>query len=137
MTLEEAQKRYPGATTFKFGDNAMLCAELLNLVRAGHKTATCGALRDFQAGGEEMPAVGRCDIALNWDGTPALVIRTIEVTQRRFCEVTEDFALAEGENESLGAWQRGHEAYFARNGGFSPDMMLVCERFELVEDLAP
>ena len=84
-----------------------------------------------------MPAVGRCDIARNWDGTPALVIRTIEVTQRRFREVTEDFALAEGENESLEAWQRGHEAYFARNGGFSPDMMLVCERFELVEDLAP
>ena len=27
----------------------------------------------------------------------------------------------------------GHRAYFTRNGGFAPDMMLWCERFRLVE----
>jgi uncharacterized protein YhfF len=32
-------------------------------------------------------------------------------------------------------WQQGHAAYFARNGGFTPEMELVCERFVMVEDL--
>jgi len=134
MTLEEALQRYPGAATFQFGDNSALCSELLALVRAGKKTATCGALRDFQAEGEPMPVVARRDIALEWNGAPALVIETLEVTELRFCDVNADFALAEGENETLEDWQAGHRRYFERNGGWSSDMMLVCERFRLVED---
>ena len=82
-----------------------------------------------------MPVVGRQDIALDWDGNPALKIETIEVTIRRFCDVDEDFALAEGEDDTLEGWRRAHQAYFTRNGGFTPEMELVCERFRLVEDL--
>lgn len=134
--LESLTQRYPGAETFRFGDNATLCSELLALVRSGRKRATCGALRDYE-GGEAMPRVGRCDIALTWEGTPALVIETVELVQCRFDEVTEDMALAEGEDDSLEDWQAGHRAYFERNGGFSPDMMIVWERFALVEDLGP
>ncbi len=136
MTFEEAQKRYPGAETFTFGDNRALCDELLELVRSGRKTATCGALRDFGAGGEPMPVPGRRDIALGWDGAPALVIETLSVEIRRFAEMDEAFALAEGENADLAGWQQEHRAYFERNGGWSPDMELVCERFRMVEDLA-
>lgn len=120
---------------FTFGDSRALNAELLALVRTGRKTATCGALRDFGEGGEPMPEVGRQDVALDWDGKPALLIETTEVTARRFCDVPEDFALAEGEGD-FEAWRRGHQAYFTRNGGFDPQMMLVCERFRLVEVLA-
>ena len=136
VTVEEIQRRYPGAETFTFGDSAALCSALLALVRAGRKTATCGALRDFEEDGEALPVVGRKDIALNWDGRPALVIETVEVTVRRFCDVDADFALAEGEDETLEGWQAGHRAYFTRNGGFDPEMELVCERFRLVEDLS-
>ena len=135
MTLKDAMKKYPNAETFKFGDSAHLCKILLDLVKSGKKTATCGALRDFQADGEAMPEVARQDIALNWDGTPALVIETVSVEQMRFCDVTADFALKEGENETLEGWQRDHKAYFERNGGFEPEMILVCERFRLVEVL--
>lgn len=134
--LDDLKRRYPGAATFVFGDSDALCAALLALVRAGAKTATCGALRDFAPGGEAMPEVGRHDIALNWDGTPALVIRTTDVAIRRFDAVAADFALAEGEDDSLEGWQAGHRAYFERNGGWAADMELVCERFRLVEDLA-
>ena len=132
----EVQERFPDAETFKFGDTEGLSPRLIALVRSGQKTATCGALRDFEAGGETLPVVGRRDIALNWDGSPALVIETTEVTFQRFCDVSEDFALAEGENETRAGWARDHEMFFARNGGFDPEMMLVCERFKLVEDLA-
>lgn len=135
MTIDLIEK-YPGAGSFTFGDSAELCGHLINLVRAGKKTATCGAARDFEAGGEDMPAVGRCDIALNWDGGPALVIRTTSVERMKFDDVSENFALAEGENDDYAGWRRDHIAYFKRNGGWSGDMELICERFELIEDLA-
>jgi uncharacterized protein YhfF len=123
-------------TSFKFGDGPELCAHLISLVRAGKKTATCGALRDFEADGDDMPVVGRQDIALNWDDTPELLIETVEVALRRFCDVDADFALAEGEDDSLAGWQAGHRTFFERNGGWEPEMMLVCERFRLVRDFA-
>lgn len=31
------------------------------------------------------------------------------------------------------AWRDGHIAYFERNGGYRPDMLLACERFRVVE----
>ena len=80
--------------------------------------------------------LSRRDVALNWDGSPALMIETTEVTQRRFCDVDAEFALAEGEDETLESWRDGHRRYFERNGGWDPEMMLVCERFRLVEDFA-
>lgn len=125
-----------GLTRFTYGDGPDLCARLLDLVRQGRKTATCGALRDYTEGGEALPVVGRQDIALNWDGTPALIIETLHLTITRFCDVDEAFALAEGENDSLDGWRADHRTYFERNGGFDPQMELVCERFRLIRDLA-
>ncbi len=135
MNLDELKARYPDGATFVFGDNRELSEALLALVRAGAKTATCMALRDVESGAQAMPQVGRRDIALDWDGDPALVIETTEVTIRLFSEVDERFALAEGENTDLDAWRQDHRTYFERTGGFSPDMRLVCERFRVVEDL--
>jgi uncharacterized protein YhfF len=134
ITLDDAKARYPGAATFMFGDNQRLCDELLRLVRSGRKTATCNALSEIESGSEQMPVVGRRDIALNWDGTPALIIETLDIALKHYSDVDADFALAEGENDSLEGWQEDHRIYFDRNGGFAPDMMLVCERFRVVED---
>ncbi len=134
MTLDDAMKRYPGAQSFRFGDGPDLCDQLLALVRQGTKTATCGARRDFPDDSPDMPVVGRRDIATRWDGTPALVIETLEVTFRRFSDMDAAFALAEGENDTLEGWRADHRAYFERNGGWSDDMELVCERFRMVED---
>ena len=126
----------PGISTFTFGDSRSLCDRLLRLVRAGAKTATCDALAAFEAGGEAMPITGRRDVALNWDGSPALTIETTAVEIARFCDVDESFALAEGENDDLAGWRRDHQAYFERNGCFSPEMELVLERFELVYEFS-
>jgi uncharacterized protein YhfF len=123
------------AVSFSFGDSPALADELLALVLTGKKTATCGALRDF--GGEEpVPQVGRRDIVLDGQGRPAAIIETVSIEMKRFDEVDADFAAKEGEGDlSYEYWRSAHEAYFARNGGFSPDMILVCERFRLVETL--
>lgn len=133
--IDALRDRYPGAETFKFGDSAALSADLVSRVRSGKKVATCAALRDF-GDGEPLPEVGRRDIVLAWDGTPELVIETVEVVRCRFDEVTEAMALAEGENDDLAGWRKDHRDFFERNGGFSPEMQVIWERFDLVEDLA-
>jgi uncharacterized protein YhfF len=134
MTL--AAGSYADAVTFAFGDSPAMADELLALVAAGTKTATCGALRDFERGGEPMPVVGRRDVVLDGKGRRAAAIETVEVTIRRFDEVDAAFAHDEGEGDrTLTFWRAGHRAYFERNGGFAPDMELVCERFRLVEIL--
>lgn len=134
MTADPFSK-YPYALRGEYGDNKALSDELVALICAGRKTATCGALRDYEAEGEAIPEVGQYEIVLNWDETPAAVVRMTEVTVQPYHAVTEDFALAEGENDSFAGWDAGHRAYFDRNGGWSEDMMLVCQRFELVEVL--
>ena len=83
-----------------------------------------------------MPKLGRCDIATDWEDVPALVTRTVRLEEIRFCDVSEDTALAQGENADLAGWQKDHKAFFERNGGFDPEMMLLFEHFEFVEDLA-
>ena len=120
--MEDLQDVYPGAGTFKFGDSATMCERLNALVRAGAKTASCDALANYQTEPEAMPKLGRCDIATDWEDVPALV--------------SEDTALAQGENADLAGWQKDHKAFFERNGGFDPEMMLLFEHFEFVEDLA-
>ena len=125
---------YANAIQFSFGDSPELADDLLALVLAGKKTATCGALRDYGPGKEPLPQVGRRDIVRNGAGEPACVIETRSVEIRRFDQIEPGFSDREGEGD-YAAWRREHEAYFARNGGFSPDMEIVCETFRLVEVL--
>lgn len=122
-----------GPVRFTFGDSRALCDRLLARVRDGRKTASCGALREYEAEGDPLPEVGRRDIALDWDGKPALMIETTEVTVCRFDDVSTEFAEAEGQGDYR-AWRDAHIGFFTRNGGYSPEMMLVCERFRMVED---
>lgn len=127
---------YQNAVTFAFGDSPALADGLLALVLAGKKTATCAAVTAFSPDGEPFPAVGRRDVVLDGKGRPAAVIETVEVTIRRFDEVDAAFAHDEGEDDqSLESWRVQHEIYFRRNGGFTPEMELVCERFRLVDVL--
>ena len=102
---------YPGIGTFRFGNNKTECQQQITLVRM------------------------RCDIAANWGGSPAIVIRTTRVEHVRFCDVTEEMAEAESSTYTLQGWRTSKEAYFKRNGGWSDDMPLIFEFFELVEDL--
>lgn len=134
VSLADLKARYPGAETYRFGDSAALSDTLLALVRAGRKRATCTAEAELGLS-EVMPEVGRCDIVLDFDAIPQLVTRTLELVRLRFCDMTEEMALMEGEDETLDAWRAGHERYYRRAGIFAPDMGLIWERFEVVEDL--
>ena len=75
-------------------------------------------------------------MALEWDGSPAVMIETVEVLTMRFDEMTEDLVAAQGEFRDLDHWRKGYGAYFSRNGGVSEDLEIMCERFRVVEDYA-
>jgi uncharacterized protein YhfF len=134
VDLAGLKARYPGAETYRFGDSAALSDALLALVRAGKKRATCTAEAEIGVS-EVLPEVGRCDVVLDFDNVPQLVTRTLELVRVRFCDMTEEMALMEGEDETLAGWRAGHERYYRRAGIFAPDMGLIWERFEVVEDL--
>ena len=116
--------------TFQFGDSPELADELLALVLSGAKTATCGAMRDFNDK-EPAPTVGR-RVVLDGQGRPACVIETVSVVIQRFDQVDEAFAVAEGKAR-MKRGATGNIAYFERNGGYRPDMLLARERFRVVE----
>ena len=48
---------------------------------------------------------------MNYDGSPALVIETTEIRIRKFYEADENFALAEGENDTRDDWRANHLAF--------------------------
>ena len=115
--------------SFAFGDGPEMADRLLTFVLAGDKTATCWSVADGP-----QTHVGKRMVINDGAGRPRAVIETVSLEQLRFNEVGWTFALAEGEgDECLEDWREGHRAYFTRNGGFSPDMMLWCERFRLIE----
>lgn len=136
QSLQDIIDANPDAETFRFGDSRALCDEILALIRAGRKTATCEAMRVYTDGGDAMPETGRRDVALNWDGTPALMLETVEVSIRGWDEMDAELVAAQGEFRDLAHWQQGYRAYFERNGGWSPDMKIMCERFRIVQDYA-
>ena len=116
---------------FAFGDSPALADELLALVLSGVKTATCWSDREIV---ETCP--GKRMVACDGAGTPRAVIETVSLEPRAFDAVDAAFARQEGEGDlSLEAWRAAHEAYFERNGGFDPKMMLWLEVFRVVERL--
>jgi uncharacterized protein YhfF len=118
--------------TFSFGDNPELANELVELVLAGTKRATCWA----ESQGLLSAEVGKLMVVLDGRASPRAVLRTVELTKRRFDEVDEAFAFDEGEGDcSLEYWRAAHKRYFTRLGRYAPDMMLWCEGFEVVEQI--
>ena len=138
-TRQAAQQQ--GYTADQWGDNPALADELSGLIAAGTKTATCGALWDYEATGDPIPTVGQNTIVLDGRDAPLCVIETTEITIRPFNEVDEQFAYAEGEAErTLASWRAGHQRFFTRTlaaigRDFSETMPLVCERFRLLYPL--
>jgi uncharacterized protein YhfF len=115
---------------FSFGDSPRSADQLLELVLIGRKRATCWAASQDV----ESSHVGELAVVLNGSGVPKAVIRTVELTKRRFSEVDAAFAFDEGEGDlSLAYWREEHIRFFTALGCYAPDMMLWCERFELVE----
>ncbi|WP_321276144.1 ASCH domain-containing protein [Thiomicrorhabdus indica] len=115
--------------------NANICADL---ILKGEKTATCSLKYWYESGQEPMPEVGNLQIVTDWNGKPTSIIRTLKVTECAFNEVTEEFAVLEGEGDkTLDWWRKVHWDFFSKECfelgiQATPNMILVLEQFELV-----
>ena len=110
---------------------------LLALVLSGDKTATAGALWDYEAEGEPIAEVGSLWIILDGSARPRALIETTAVAVVPFDQVDAEHARSEGEDDlSLASWRRIHEDFFrshaSHDRGFQPDMPVVCERFRVL-----
>jgi histidinol-phosphate aminotransferase len=127
----------PIPQAWSFGDSPQMADALLALVLQGTKTATAGALWEYEAEGEPLPEPGQLFIVLDGGGAAACVIETTEVQVRPMSLVDAAFAFDEGEGDrSLEWWRQAHERFFRRSlatiaRDFSPEMPVVLERFAL------
>ena len=112
---------------------------LAQLVIDGIKTATCSGYTFYELENEPLPTKEDYSIILNSDDQPVAIIKTVEVTLTPMNKVTEEFAIAEGEGDkTYKYWWEAHEKFFRNELNtigreFSEDMLLVCERFKLVD----
>lgn len=112
-----------------FGGAPAEADALLALTLEGRKTATCWAARHGQ-----LTQVGKHALLCDSAGRARAIVETLSLELRRFCDVDEAWARAEGEGDlSLDHWRRTHRAFFEREGHFAEDMDLWCERFRVVE----
>lgn len=115
--------------------NANICAEL---ILRGEKTASCSMARWYTHEGETMPEVGHLQVVTNWSGEPICIIEMTEVSQARYCDVSAEFAAAEGEGDkTLEWWREAHWRFFSKECAElkiepSEEMLLVLERFKVV-----
>ncbi|MEK4670972.1 ASCH domain-containing protein [Niallia sp. FSL R7-0271] len=83
-----------------------------------------------------MPKVGEHYIVVNGKENPVAVIEIESVQIVPMNEVTEEFALAEGEGDYQ-FWWDAHRKFFTEllkeyDIAFTPNMLVVCERFKKV-----
>jgi uncharacterized protein YhfF len=122
-------------SAWQFGGNP---DELAKLVMDGVKTATCSGHVFYEIEREPLPKVDDYSIVLNSSDEPVCIIRTTEVTICPLNKVSEVFAYDEGEGDrSYDYWKSVHVQFFRKalievDLEFSEDMLLVCERFELI-----
>ena len=122
---------------WSFGADPAQSDELLGLVLSGVKTATAGALWDYENDDDPLPEVGTLSILLDGAGHPRALIEATDVRVVPFDEVDEEHARLEGEGDlSLAHWRAAHERFFTQvatdERGFQPDMPVVLERFRVV-----
>jgi uncharacterized protein YhfF len=111
---------------------------LLELVLSGTKRATAASVWSVEAEGKRQPVPGDLSVITNWAGEPRCIIRTTAVEIVPFNQVSADFAATEGEGDgTLEWWREAHRQFFTRECAgterrFTEDMLLACERFEVV-----
>lgn len=130
------KKKPRAVSAWQFGANP---DHLAQLVMDGVKTATCSGHIFYELYDEPLPTTEDYSIILNSDDKPVAIIKTVDVTLTPMNEVTEEFAIAEGEGDrTYRYWKDVHEEFFKQglkdfDREFSKDMLLVCERFKLID----
>ncbi|PFN18731.1 RNA-binding protein [Bacillus cereus] len=101
------------------------------------QTATCSGHIFYELENERLPTTNDYSIVPNSQDEPVAIIRTTEGTITPMNEIPEEFAIAEGDR-TYDYWRDTHVQFFTKGlnelgHAFSEDMLLVCERFKLID----
>ena len=102
---------------------------LFDLVRRGKKQATSYLYEENDLFNE---------YSVLKEGNKKLLLKTTKIEIKKFKDVSEKFALKEGEGDStLDYWRKSHREFFTKelNGGFNEDIKIVCEEFKVVSKI--
>jgi len=122
----------------EFGTPGEFREELNELVIKGIKKATSGTLEwDYQANNEPIEKVGEKLAVLSSEGKHVATIQATRVDLVRFADVSDEFALAEGEGDLSGNdYRASHLRYWSKQGlEITDDTQIVLLYFESIEDL--
>jgi len=133
------------ATEFAFP--GPLRDKLVAAVLSGAKTSTSGLLIGYTHDDEPLPQAGEVLAVVDSSGQRVAAIEVTSVRILRLGDVDLQHALDEGEgDESVAQWRAGHEEFWhseeirAELGDpeftVDDDMLIVAERFRLIERLA-
>jgi uncharacterized protein YhfF/ribosomal protein S18 acetylase RimI-like enzyme len=122
-----------------FGYDDSVANRLIGLVKQGKKTGTSSAL-ELYCDDEKKPGAGGLSMVTYGNGLPGCILLTEEIRIKKFCNITPEEALLEGEGDlSLRYWQEAHRAFFTREYAeagklFSENMPVIFERFRVLYD---
>ena len=124
-----------GLRSIEFGTPGASRENLVNLVLHGNKRATAGLLHDYDREGEPVEHVGERLAMVDNDGrhVGTLLVTRTEIV--RFCDVPDEFALAEAEGDlNTADFRASHLEYWTRVGEqVNDDTLVVLVYFDLVE----
>jgi len=120
------------------GLDAQSTADVLDLIREGDKTGTFSLPWIVEQTDLPTPRVGAAIILIDFDGTPALLVRLTEITEVPFGRVTAEHTAIDGSPvRDLAIWKPLHTRYW--NALLAPfelkvsdEMPVWIEKFELL-----
>jgi uncharacterized protein YhfF/ribosomal protein S18 acetylase RimI-like enzyme len=124
---------------WSFGYGDYQANKLLGYVKQGIKTGTSSAYEMYDET-EKKPEKNVLSIVTYGNGFPGCIIKTTEIRNKAFNEISEEEAKSEGEgNLTLEYWREVHEKFFREEYDekgmiFSYNIPVIYEKFELIFD---
>jgi uncharacterized protein YhfF len=108
--------------------------KLVAAVLRGEKIATASLREEYAPHtNEQLPRPGESFLLLGYDDEPLGVAKTTELRVVRAADVDLQFARDEGEGfETVEQWRSAHQRFWSGHQ-ITDDILIVCERFTLVE----
>jgi uncharacterized protein YhfF len=127
-----------GMRAMLFGSPGEMRERLNGLVLDANKRATAGLLEfDYEAEGEPLEHVGEKLALLDSAGNQVATLQITRAEVLRFADVSDEFAIAEGEGDFTGdEFRVGYLRTWNEMGyEVDDDTLVTCVYFDLIEDL--
>jgi len=129
------KRDYTGA--FCFGTSAEQAADALRLILSGRKTLMVYPANGYKTAMKGNAKPGDINIVTSWNGEPAAIIETTDVTEMPYSKITDEICRADAASESFADWRESFQPAIKLEieelgGEFDDDTIMVVEKFKLV-----